>query len=144
MSEPGEGVGQTSWRHIPTFGGRSPHVDRMTDRRFWKHYLPLRSVKMHIELSWPNTVTFRLRLTVNKCHQRSKMALVDDEAEEEGWMGWKGVRSRGVHHGTWDTHTPYWHLVVTTKTRTVGKRTVRMLLECFLIMGFFQKSCKIP
>ena len=50
---------------------------------------------MHIELSWPNTVTFRLRLTVNKCHQRSKMALVDDEAEEEGWMGWVGMSGVG-------------------------------------------------
>ena len=35
-----------------------------------------------------------------------------------------------------DTHPlQYWHLVAATPTRTVGKRAVRSLLECFLVTG---------
>ena len=37
---------------------------------------------------------------------------------------------------------PYWHLVVATETRTVGKRTGRILLECSLVWKWFSPEMK--
>ena len=49
------------------------------------------------------------------------------EGDGEYVRGW-------VYHGTWDTYPhQYWHLITATKTGTVGKRVVRILLECFLV-----------
>ena len=58
-----------------------------------------------------------------------------------GWVcpvGWVCM-SRGWG---WVTTFPhwYWHLVVTTKTRKVGKRTVRILLECCLVKNFVARD----
>ena len=38
---------QVGWGGVG-WGGQTPPVNRMTDRRFWKHYLPLRSVMKFI------------------------------------------------------------------------------------------------
>ena len=43
---------------------------------------------------------------------------------------------------TWGpTFNWYWHLVAATETRTVGKRAVRLLLECFLVyrLNYFKE-----
>ena len=52
-----------------------------------------------------------------------------------------GVCPGGVKMGVgipWDLgYHQYWHLVATTKRRTVGKRTVRILLKCFLVHWCF-------
>ena len=57
-----------------------------------------------------------------------------------------GYRSRGVgyrllyptplHMGPIPSRHWYWHLVVATKSPTVGKRLARILLECFLVTHY--------
>ena len=47
---------------------------------------------------------------------------------------WGVVSTQGV-----GTYPHYWHLVAATKTCTVGKRAVRILLECFLLV-FLQQQ----
>ena len=46
-----------------------------------------------------------------------------------------------VYQRTWDTHPPWcWHLAVATKTCTVSKQAVRILLECFLVLYTLRKG----
>ena len=48
---------------------------------------------------------------------------------------------------TWNLGYPptprYWHLVASTSTRTVGKRVVRILLECFLVIRDIERKNSI-
>ena len=50
---------------------------------------------------------------------------------QKWWGGFYTLPSPS-RHGAWDTHQ-YWHLVAATTTRMIGKRTIRSLLECFLV-----------
>ena len=62
------------------------------------------------------------------------------------WVPHVAITHDTLEHGTyphpgcqtWDLSPHwYWHLVVATKTHMVGKRAVRILLECFLVCRFF-------
>ena len=60
--------------------------------------------------------------------------------ERSGYVQGKGGGYSPPGHGTSDTPPQYTQvltLVVDTKTRTVGKESVRILLKCFLVLSVF-------
>ena len=63
-----------------------------------------------------------------RCHyQRVSMS------RRRGWVCVQGVGGYPRSHGIPIPHPQYWHLLAATKIRTVGKRAVCILLECFLV-----------
>ena len=54
------------------------------------------------------------------------------------------MATHSLGHGIWDTHlSPTTDLVAATKTRMVGKRSVRIILECFLVFIVIFKQFSI-
>ena len=60
---------------------------------------------------------------------------------------WDLPPSPPQRYQTWDLSHPhptqYWHLVLATETRTVGKRAIRILLECILVSPAAMEGLRI-